>query len=222
MPKHSLPRKSTNIDMTAMCDVAFLLLTFFMLATKFKPPEAKPVVTPSSVSTQAIPEKDAFLVTIDDQGRTFLMLGEGSKRKELFTKLNAGKSLGLTDQQIAKLAEAPFIGVSHEELAGYADLSKEKKKEFRNLQGIPIMDSLNNQLRDYVYYALEANEGKQWNWIIKGDQASKYLIFKKILASFEAWNVHKFKIITKMEGVPVGSELYNLRNLGKDNSQIDD
>jgi hypothetical protein len=25
-----------------------------------------------------------------------------------------------------------------------------------------------------------------------------------------------------MEGVPVGSELYNLRNLGKDNSQIDD
>ncbi|MFM7710399.1 MAG: biopolymer transporter ExbD, partial [Ferruginibacter sp.] len=34
MPKIKIPRKSTNIDMTAMCDVAFLLLSFFILATK--------------------------------------------------------------------------------------------------------------------------------------------------------------------------------------------
>ena len=40
MGRAKLPRKSTNIDMTAMCDVAFLLLSFFILATKFKPPEA--------------------------------------------------------------------------------------------------------------------------------------------------------------------------------------
>ncbi|MEY4291989.1 MAG: hypothetical protein RIQ61_366, partial [Bacteroidota bacterium] len=33
MPKVKIPRKSTVVDMTAMCDVAFLLLTFFMLAT---------------------------------------------------------------------------------------------------------------------------------------------------------------------------------------------
>ncbi len=46
MPKVKMPRKSTLIDMTAMCDVAFLLLTFFMLATKFKPDEPVAVVTP--------------------------------------------------------------------------------------------------------------------------------------------------------------------------------
>ncbi len=28
-----------RIDMTPMVDVAFLLLTFFMLTTKFRPPE---------------------------------------------------------------------------------------------------------------------------------------------------------------------------------------
>ena len=37
MARAKIPRKSTNIDMTAMCDVAFLLLSFFILATKFKP-----------------------------------------------------------------------------------------------------------------------------------------------------------------------------------------
>ena len=39
MPNVKLPRKSTAVDMTAMCDVAFLLLSFFILAAKFKPPE---------------------------------------------------------------------------------------------------------------------------------------------------------------------------------------
>jgi hypothetical protein len=47
MPKLKIPRKSTTIDMTAMCDVAFLLLSFFILATKQKPPEVLTVSPPS-------------------------------------------------------------------------------------------------------------------------------------------------------------------------------
>ena len=36
MPRVKVARKSTAIDMTAMCDVAFLLLTFFILSAKPK------------------------------------------------------------------------------------------------------------------------------------------------------------------------------------------
>ena len=68
MPKVKVPRKSTPIDMTAMCDVAFLLLSFFILTTKFKPSEALAVVTPNSVSNKVAPEKDAVLITIDKDG----------------------------------------------------------------------------------------------------------------------------------------------------------
>ena len=39
MPKHKPKRSAPSIDMTAMCDVAFLLLTFFMLTAKAKPQE---------------------------------------------------------------------------------------------------------------------------------------------------------------------------------------
>ena len=37
MAKVKIPRKSISLDMTAMCDMAFLLLTFFILTAKFKP-----------------------------------------------------------------------------------------------------------------------------------------------------------------------------------------
>ncbi|NNU63679.1 biopolymer transporter ExbD, partial [Ochrobactrum soli] len=61
MARPKIPRKSTNIDMTAMCDVAFLLLSFFILTTKFKPAEAIAVVTPSSVAAKVAPDKDFVL-----------------------------------------------------------------------------------------------------------------------------------------------------------------
>ena len=64
MPKVKMPRKSTNVDMTAMCDVAFLLLTFFMLATKFKPEEPVTVVTPNSISEIPLPDKDIATVQL--------------------------------------------------------------------------------------------------------------------------------------------------------------
>lgn len=69
MPKVKVPRKSTNIDMTAMCDVAFLLLSFFILTTSFKPDEALSVVTPKSVSTTKAEQKDVVLITMDKDGK---------------------------------------------------------------------------------------------------------------------------------------------------------
>jgi biopolymer transport protein ExbD len=60
------------MDMTPMVDVAFLLLTFFMLTTQFKPPEEVQIVLPTSHSAFKLPEADVMTVTLSKDNKIFL------------------------------------------------------------------------------------------------------------------------------------------------------
>ncbi len=90
MGRAKIKRGSTFVDMTAMCDVAFLLLSFFILTTKFKPEEAIEVTPPSSVSTKVASDKDAFKVSIDKDGKVFIDMSD-EMRKDVLEELGKGK-----------------------------------------------------------------------------------------------------------------------------------
>jgi biopolymer transport protein ExbD len=72
VPKVKKRRVAIKIDMTPMVDVAFLLLTFFMLTTQFKPAEEVEVILPESNSQSKLPESNVMNITIDIKGRIFL------------------------------------------------------------------------------------------------------------------------------------------------------
>lgn len=72
MPKFRKPRVGVKVDMTPMVDVAFLLLTFFMLTTQFRPPEEVQIVLPSSHSVIKLPEKDVMHLSLSKDNRVFL------------------------------------------------------------------------------------------------------------------------------------------------------
>jgi biopolymer transport protein ExbD len=84
MPKFKPKRQNVRIDMTPLVDVAFLLLTFFMLTTQFKPPEEVSIILPSSHSEYKLPESDVMTVNIAEDGRIFLALDSQHLRKRLF------------------------------------------------------------------------------------------------------------------------------------------
>ena len=59
------------MDMTAMCDVAFLLLTFFILTAQFKAQDAATIETPSSISAIKVPDKDIMIISIGKDGKVY-------------------------------------------------------------------------------------------------------------------------------------------------------
>ena len=117
MSKVKVPRKSTVVDMTAMTDVAFLLLTFFMLATKFKPDEPVMVTTPSSISEIKLPETDILLLTIDKDSRVFFSMDGEQNRLALLDKMAEKYQLTFTEAQKKEFTLLSSFGVSIKNLA---------------------------------------------------------------------------------------------------------
>jgi biopolymer transport protein ExbD len=211
MGRAKLPRKSTNIDMTAMCDVAFLLLSFFILATKFKPPEALTVITPSSVSTKPAPEKDVVMVIIDKDGKVYFSVSETNQaeKKEIIEAINTSKNIGLTDQEKANFVRVPnsYIGAPFSQLKSYLDKTPEELQKVVK-PGIPAVDSTNNEMVDWFRAAQTAFEGKRMNILVKGDDASKYPSFQGVIIALKKNDLMKFQVVTASIPVPAGTELY--------------
>jgi biopolymer transport protein ExbD len=210
MPRAKIPRKSTTIDMTAMCDVAFLLLSFFILATKFKPPEALSVTTPSSVSSKVAPEKNVVLITMDHDGKVYFSVSDGNKseKKDIIDDINTSKNLGLTDAEKKNFAGNPtaYIGVPFSQLKSYLDKTTEQLKGV-NLAGIPCQDSTNNELVDWIRAAVGAFQGAKMNLLVKGDDAAKYPSFQGVIIAFKKNDQLKFQLVTSPVSAPIGSEL---------------
>ena len=210
MPKVKLPRKSTAIDMTAMCDVAFLLLSFFILATQFKPSEALEVVTPTSVQTTVVNMEKMVIVTMDKDGRVFFSLSDdmGSEKAEIIDRVNTARNLNLTDAEKANFSKMPgsYIGVPFSQLKSYLQNTPDQLAG-KKLAGIPVLDTLNNEMIVWMRATAETIAGTKMNLLVKGDNEAKFPTFKAVMDAFKKNEIFKFKIVTNPEGVPPGSEL---------------
>lgn len=202
--------------MTPFVDVAFLILSFFMLATKFKPPEKVSVKTPQSVSADKLKEQDALQVTFDSSGRVFFTMtllkpGQNSGfYDELISSVNAAKNLGLTASEKAAFKKVPIVGVPFSRLK--ASLDGEKVTE----TGIPV-DSTNNELAQWVasgneVFRQHADVVTKPNYMIKGDNKAAYPSFKGVIDAFRRNDVFRFQLITDPRGVPYGTDYYKKIN----------
>lgn len=218
MSRPKIPRKSTNIDMTAMCDVAFLLLSFFILTTKFKPSEAVPITTPNSVANKIAPETNVVMISLNKDGKVFLSVGDGAADRQskqgMISYVNSHHNLGLTDGEIAALVKAPFIGVPVSQLKQQAHLSTDQMNG-KTLPGIPALDTTNNQMIEWMAAAVSAYQGSKMNIILKGDNVAKYPVFKNILTAFKKNEQFKFQMVTNPEAVPGGTDLFKANGAGK-------
>lgn len=217
MPSVKIPKKSTFVDMTPFVDVAFLILTFFIMATKFKPQEPVEIKTPNSVSVKELPESDALQVTFDSTGRVFFsILAEKTPKvkEDVIRNLNTTRNLGLSEVQMRNFRLTPSIGVPFTGLKQLLDLPVENQGNLRQ-PGIPV-DTLGGELYYWIRDAVSAFSGKKLQYLIKGDNSAKYPSFKMVLNAFKKNDIFKFQMITMLEDVPRGTELYSIRQRQKE------
>jgi biopolymer transport protein ExbD len=88
MPRIKKKRVSIRIDMTPLVDVAFLLLTFFMLTTQFKPPEEVEIILPMSHSEIKLPETNTMTLHVSKDGVLYLGFDSVIMMEKMFGQTN--------------------------------------------------------------------------------------------------------------------------------------
>ncbi len=220
MPSVKIPKHTTENDMTPFVDIAFLILTFFIMATKMKPPEPVEITTPKSVSTDQLPENDALMVELDKSGRVFFtMLAEANPeaKREVIEEINRTRSVGLTDAEMQNYVKGYTVGVPFTQLKSFLANPADKQNDIQQ-PGIPVRDSANNELYYWVNAGIKAFTGRKINYMIKGDNAALYPDFKRVLEAFKRNDQYKYQLVTSVEDAPEGSELY-LKRIGGGSAQ---
>jgi biopolymer transport protein ExbD len=199
MPKVKIRRKSTWIDMTAMCDVAFLLLTFFMLTSNFTKKEPVLVATPSSVSEIKIPETNIMTVLVDPSGKVYLGIDGQDKRQQLIEKMAETYKVNLSPDEVKRFSLIDIFGNPMYAMKAFLNLSPEIRDLPQNNLGIPA-DSTNNQFKEWVRAAREVNPDLRI--AIKADQKTPYPVIKKVMKSLQELDENRYNLITKLETAP--------------------
>jgi len=191
-----MSKKAASIDMTAMCDVAFLLLTFFILTATAKIPEALPVDTPASTVQTKLPETDLATITIG-KGKVFFDLKGREVRKKTLELMGQKYNVAFSQEDKDKFALMEGFGVPIQNLKQIIDM-KASERTKANQPGVP-KDSLDNQLADWVQNARLANieiDDKELQIAIKGDQKEEYPAIRKVMDILQDQKINSFSLVT--------------------------
>ena len=196
--------------MTAMCDVAFLLLTFFMLATKFKPAEPVVVQTPKSISNIPLPDVDIMLLTVDPRGRIFFAIDNKNMRQSLIETIDYDKDLKLTKEEKNAFTVDASEGIPFSQLKNYLASTPDQQKAMEaSAPGIPSDTSVlapNNDLAEWIKAARNTNP--KLRICIKADGNASYPSVQKIIKTLEGYKIFKFNLITDLKAIPYGTAAY--------------
>ncbi len=216
MGKIKVAKHAPSIDMTPMVDLAFLLVTFFMLTASFRMAEPVVVDPPASHSDKTLPE-NTILVTVDNNGRAFFGIGNGEAKVNALAKISEKYGVKFTADQVKKFGGLSSFGVEVKDLPRYLDASEAERLKFQPQKGVPL-DSLNNQLKDWITYgATELNviytrnreeakekniefKGEKPRYAIKADAKAKYIYVKDVFKTFTDMKIYTFNLITSLEG----------------------
>ena len=207
MPRVKVARKSTFIDMTAMCDVAFLLLTFFILTAKPKVDDPTKAEVPFSSKEKLVPEDNLAMITVGNvngKSTIFYSVTGSDIRIEALKAMGEKYKIAFTPEEINKFSLLEVFGVPIANLKQYLDLPIEDRKSFP-LTGIPTDTTATNELGNWLYFSRQADRGlhgKDLEVAIKGDRKEQYPAINEVISVLGHQKLFKFDLITDLRAAP--------------------
>jgi len=173
MSRIKAKRVGFRIDMTPMVDVAFLLLTFFMLTTKFRPPEIVRIDLPSSHSERKLPETDVLTVSVSSNNAFFMGVSSQQSREKIFNAVVKPKlqSAGMSNAAVA-----------------------DSLKHFKLADNFPVN---RDELDKFVVMARFANQ--KLRPVIKADGNAQYEAVNHVIKVYKKANLLTFNLITVLK-----------------------
>ena len=201
-------KKSTRIDMTAMCDVAFLLLSFFIMTATSKVPEPKPVDTPASTVKAKLPERNLLTITVGDSA-VYIGMSERETRKAALEAMSLKYDIAFTPKEIEEFSLLESFGVPLEQLKSLLALKNSDRNKPGTQSGIPYKGDISeNELSYWVFYANAAvvaeqqlkgvEKIKEIEIAIKGSSKEKYPVVKNVFDILQKQNMNDFYLVTSL------------------------
>lgn len=201
-------KKSTRIDMTAMCDVAFLLLSFFIMTATSKVPEPKPVDTPASTVKAKLPERNLFTITVGDSA-VYIGMSERETRRAALEAMSLKYDIAFTPKEIEEFSLLESFGVPLEELKSLLSLKNSDRNKPGTQSGIPYKGDISeNELSYWLFYANAAvvaeqqakgvEKIKEIEIAIKGSSKEKYPVVKRVFDILQKQNMNDFYLVTSL------------------------
>lgn len=200
MPRVKVARKSTAIDMTAMCDVAFLLLTFFILSAKPKVNDPLQAQIPAAAVSTTIPEADFSTLEIAHQ-KVFFNVEGGDVRVKTLEIMSDKYKIPFTADEKKEFSNLESFGVPIASLKSLLAMSSSDRDK-TNQPGIPVDTTNTNELYDWVHSARLADKylhDKDLKIGIKGDSQEEYPTVQKVIATLQKQHVDRFNLITALK-----------------------
>lgn len=174
MPRIKKARVAIRIDMTPFVDIGFLLLTFFMLTTQFKPPEEVVIELPQSHSEFKLPESDVMMITLTKDDRIFLGL----------------------DAQRVKVSVLSDVVRRNWELYS-ADIRKQYQTPEAMVKLAPGVEVTIKDLPDLLIKARITNP--KLRTVVKGDKDANYGVTEDVMDILQKTQITRFNLITNFE-----------------------
>jgi len=203
MPRVKVARKSTAIDMTAMCDVAFLLLTFFILTAKPKVDDPSHAMVPPS--TQMIPVADQNMMTVSvGRDKFFYSVTEQDVRAGALKAMGEKYGVTFTPEETQRFSLTQVFGVPMKNLKSFLDTDPDQLKNFTQA-GIPADTTNNNELFNWIFTSRQAEKAlhdKDLQMSIKADSKEEYPQINIVISCLEKQKLFKFDLITSLKTAP--------------------